>query len=248
MKLNFKSVGQGRPLFILHGLFGSGDNWQSFAKSFDGFECFLIDQRNHGNSPHSSEMNYSLIADDLKELMNDLGLEKINILGHSMGGKSAMFFASRFPEHVEKLVIVDISPKKYKHHHVPIIQALRELNLNVKSRVEVDRQLAEKIEISTVRQFLLKNLKREKNGFSWKLHLENISKNYSDLIGFTEINVIENETLFISGGDSPYIQKTDEKLIYSLFPNSKIKTILGAGHWVHSQKPAETLALVKKFF
>ena len=171
MKLNYKKSGSGPPLVILHGLFGSLDNWFSIAKELvEHYTLYLVDQRNHGDSPHAEEWNYAVMVEDLKELIDDEGLEKIYLMGHSMGGKTVMKFAVTYPERVEKLIVADIAPRFYPIHHQTILEGLNSLNLNqIKSRKEADDQLAQYIPELGVRQFLLKSLTRDSEGFAWKI-------------------------------------------------------------------------------
>lgn len=251
MKLNFKTFGEGKPLLILHGLFGSLDNWQTLGKQLaETHKVYLVDLRNHGKSPHSSEFSYEEMAKDVAELIQDEQLNKVSIIGHSMGGKTTMTFAVEFPQFVEKLVIVDIAPKKYAPHHDEIIKALYSLDLSaISSRREADEEMKKSIENDGTRLFLLKNLNREKEGgYSWKMNLDMLSENIEKVIDVTEIPFpIPLETLFIRGGSSGYILDSDFERIEELFPNSEIATIQNAGHWVHAEKPQELLSLIIDF-
>lgn len=251
MKLNFKTFGEGKPLLILHGLFGSLDNWQTLGKQLaETHKVYLVDLRNHGKSPHSSEFSYEEMAKDVAELIQDEQLDKVSIIGHSMGGKTTMTFAVEFPQFVEKLVIVDIAPKKYAPHHDEIIKALYSLDLSaISSRREADEEMKKSIENDGTRLFLLKNLNREKEGgYSWKMNLDMLSENIEKVIDVTEIPFpIPLETIFIRGGSSGYILDSDFERIEELFPNSEIATIQNAGHWVHAEKPQELLSLIIDF-
>ena len=162
IQLNFRKSGEGPPLVILHGVFGSGDNWLTVSKQFmPHFEVFLVDQRNHGRSPHTSEFSYDILVQDLLDFANDQGFQKFYLIGHSMGGKVAMKFAAKYPERLEKLVIVDIAPRYYKPHHQEIMAGFNAVDLeNMKSRNEADEAMASQIAELDVRQFLLKNLYR----------------------------------------------------------------------------------------
>lgn len=251
MKLNFKTFGEGKPLLILHGLFGSLDNWQTLGKQLaETHKVYLVDLRNHGKSPHSSEFSYEEMAKDVAELIQDEQLDKVSIIGHSMGGKTTMTFAVEFPQFVEKLVIVDIAPKKYAPHHDEIIKALYSLDLSaISSRREADEEMKKSIKNDGTRLFLLKNLNREKEGgYSWKMNLDMLSENIEKVIDVTEIPFpIPLETIFIRGGSSGYILDSDFERIEELFPNSEIATIQNAGHWVHAEKPQELLSLIIDF-
>lgn len=251
MKLNYRKYGSGHPLFVLHGVFGSSDNWQTHGKYLaEHFTVYLIDQRNHGNSPHSPEMNYQAMAEDLKELMEAEKLASIYLLGHSMGGKTAMRFATSYPDAVDKLIVVDIAPKFYPPHHSQIFEGFHSVQLeSLKSRKEADEQLAQVITDPGVRMFILKNLSRDsENNFEWKLNLEVIEQNIDKIgEGLPEGASFEGPVLFIGGGASDYIQEEDHPLIGQHFPDAEVKMIPGAGHWVHAEKPKELGELVMKF-
>ncbi|WP_421892652.1 alpha/beta fold hydrolase [Marinoscillum sp.] len=251
MKLNYRKLGSGSPLFVLHGVFGSCDNWQTLGKEFaEHFSVYLIDQRNHGNSPHSSEMSYEVMVSDLRELMDDEGLQTISILGHSMGGKTAMNFAVTFPERLEKLIVVDIAPIYYPPHHQQIFEGFHSIDLQrIESRKEADQQMAEKVKVFGVRQFILKNLTRnDDNQFAWKINLEAIEQNIEPLgSGLVDGQTFNKKTLFIGGSKSDYIQQKDHQTILKHFPLATIEMVGDAGHWVHAEKPEELKALIVEF-
>ena len=180
MKLHFKKFGSGPPLIILHGVFGSSDNWKTLANHLMiTFEVYLVDQRNHGLSPHSDDLNYQVMTDDLKELLHNEQIEKCCLLGHSMGGKTAMNFAVQYPEKIMKLIIVDIAPKRYPPHHQNILQGVHSLKINeINTRKEADDLLSTTINNSGIRQFILKNLSRNPEGlFYWKINWKAIEDN-----------------------------------------------------------------------
>ncbi len=250
MKLNYKEIGEGNPLLILHGLFGSSDNWISIGRNLaEHRKVYLIDQRNHGDSPHSDVFTYEAMASDLIEFIEDHSIGKFYLIGHSLGGKTAMFFATKFPALVDKLIVVDIAPKQYPVHHDTIIEGLKSIDLNaLKSRGDADKSLASYVPILGIRQFLLKNLKRTPAGFDWKINLDIIEKEIAEVGKSLPPNAVFNKpTLFIRGGMSNYILEDDMKLIYSHFPNSKLATIKGASHWVHTEKPKEFLEELNLF-
>jgi esterase len=250
MRLNFKKLGEGEPLVILHGLFGMLDNWFTLGKRFgENFTVYLIDQRNHGQSPQSDEWNYKVMSDDLLEFFNENNIEKATIIGHSMGGKTAMYFAGKHPERVKKLVIVDIAPRFYPIHHDTILAALLSIDLeNLKSRNEADALLSKYISDFGTKRFLLKNLARKENDntkFEWKFNLPVIAKNIHE-IGIETSEGSSAPTLFICGEKSDYINPSDESEIKKLYPNSDI-TSINSGHWVHAEKPEEFYNAVMNF-
>ena len=252
MKLHFRELGSGSPIIILHGLFGLNDNWQTLAKYLSQhYKIYLVDLRNHGRSPHSPDFNYSLMAQDLFELMQDEHIHKPVIMGHSMGGKVAMHFALAHSELITKLVVVDIAPKSYPVHHQDIINALKSLDLTaVKSRSEIDEALAQHIPEEDVRLFLTKNLYRqEDNSFAWRMNLSAIENHIEEVGKETIADVtFTKPTLFIKGAHSGYIKsEKDTELILKLFPAAQIKTIENAGHWVHAQAPQEFYNILVDF-
>ena len=239
--LHSKIIGDGRPLIILHGLLGMGDNWISFARKMadQGFQVHLIDQRNHGRSFHEDEINYEVMVEDLKNYMDFHQINQADILGHSMGGKTAMFFALKHPEKVNKLVVVDISPKYYPPHHSFIFEAIKSVPLHLTSRKEIEKIIDEKIQNKAITGFILKNLKREKNkGFTWKPNMEILENSLEELgEALPPLSIIDKPVLFIKGEKSPYISQADFPLIKAHFPQALIKTIPRSGHWVHAEQP-----------
>jgi pimeloyl-ACP methyl ester carboxylesterase len=251
MKLHFKKFGIGPPLIILHGVFGSSDNWKTLANQLKNtFEVYLVDQRNHGLSPHSDEFNYQVMAYDLKELLYDEKIEKCILLGHSMGGKTAMNFATQFPEKIIKLIIVDIAPKKYPPHHQNILNGIRSLILTgLNTRKEADDLLSKTIKEPRIRQFILKNLSRNpKSLFYWKINWKAIEDNM-EAIGAPLLShtTVAGEVLFIRGAKSDYILNKDESLLNKHFPKFNLITIQKAGHWVHAEQPKALLNAINKF-
>ena len=256
MKLFFRKLGQGKPLFILHGLFGLSDNWATVGKILsESFEVFLIDLRNHGSSPHSDEWTYSALANDILELANNLFPQSPNhsfaLVGHSLGGKVAMQFASMYPEKLEKLIVVDMAPKDYPSNNFNLIEKLLSINLaEIKSRKEADEKLSFFIKDKSTLQLFQKNLYwNEENKLAWKFNLKVIADNQNKIrktfsLGEKPINT---PTLFIRGEKSNYVLDSDTAEIKKHFPNSEIKTIAGTGHWVHADKPNEFAECVKEF-
>ena len=250
MKLNFTKIGIGDPLLIIHGLFGSSDNWRTLGKQFaEKYSVFLIDLRNHGKSPHSSEMNYELMAADLMEFINNENIFKPVLMGHSMGGKAALMFDKKFPKVLKKLIVADIGLKSYPMHHDQILKGLKSIDLNViKSRGEAQKSLQNYIQEIGVQQFLLKNLYwREKGQLDWRMNLKVLEKNINNILEKIPIVKSWTPTLFLRGELSNYIVKEDFNEILEIFPNGKIKTINNVGHWLHAENPVEFFQLVSEF-
>lgn len=244
MKLNYKEFGEGNQvLIILHGLLGSLDNWQSHAQHFaEDFKVYTIDHRNHGKSPHSEDMDYDLFVDDLAEFFEDQGIQSAHLLGHSMGGKTVMNFATLYPKKVDKMIVADMSPKASDYAHALIFQALNAVDLeNLKSRGEAEITISEFIPEFGVRQFLLKNLTRDKEkGFVWKANISAIERNYPHILeGLDEYALFEGETLFLKGAKSNYVTDEDYELINGHFPKAIIQEVSNAGHWLHAENPKE---------
>lgn len=245
MKLFYRHFGEGRPVIILHGIFGISDNWVTLGKRLaEKFSVYIPDQRNHGQSPHSPTFNYYALAEDLHEFIHEHGLERPVIIGHSMGGKVAMSYALEHPEMVEKLVVVDISPRRYhgRNVHFDMINAMMAVNFDaVHSRDEIARLLEASIPSKRIRLFVMKNLYRKtKTTFDWRLNLEALSANLDYVFGWEEnTGVFDGPALFVRGGKSDYILDEDIPLIRRMFPQAEIETIPKASHWVHAEAPAE---------
>ncbi len=250
--LNYKSFGQGDPIIILHGLFGTLDNWQTIGKQLaNDFTIFLVDQRNHGRSPHLKGHTYPLMAQDLNQFLEDQWIYEATIIGHSMGGKTAMQFTMDYPDRVKKLIVVDIAPKDYTGGHEQIINALTKFPLDdITDRTqasEILRNLG--ISDNGIRQFLLKNLTRTKAGvYQWKMNLPEITAHYQNILANIELREpVEVDTLFIRGEKSNYIQDSDWNSIKQYFPKAQLKTIKNAGHWVHAESPSNLLNELRNF-
>ncbi len=251
LALHYRSYGGGPPLIILHGLFGSSNNWHTMATELGGhFLVYAVDQRNHGQSPHSEEFTYGAMAVDLERFLADRGLERTSILGHSMGGKTAMEFALRFPQKVEKLIVVDIAPRAYGRGHDEILEAMVSLDLALyRSREAIDRALQNRIPDERVRQFILTNLKRLAGGhYVWKVNLDVLRAKYEEVTkAQVSAHPFPGSALFIQGGNSDYIREADRALISSPFPRATLRSIAGAGHWVHADSPGEFFRVVLEF-
>lgn len=244
MKLHSKVKGKGEPLIILHGFLGMGDNWKTLANAYskEGYEVHLVDQRNHGRSPHDEAFSYDLLAEDLNDYFKEKDLESASIIGHSMGGKTAMRFATLYPEQLNKLIIVDIAPKYYAPHYQQILEGLSKISeAKLTSRTDADELLSEYISEKPVRQFLLKNLYwKTQDELNLRLHLEALKQNIEEVgKGLPQNAKYSGETLFIKGGRSDYITENDTSDISSHFQNFEIKVIKNAGHWVHAEKRDE---------
>ncbi len=263
MKLAFREFGSGQPLIILHGLFGQSDNWNTLAKNFGekGFRVFTLDQRNHGLSPHSDEWNYEVMAADLKEFIDDHQLQNPILLGHSMGGKTVLFFELNYSGVAQTLIIVDIAARAYEPHHNDVLKALHAVDFNtITTRKEAEALMNTYLTDFGTKQFLLKNIYwkddislsgvevgiKEKQ-MAWRFNLEAITKNY-DNIGIAVPNFTSaTETLIINGEKSNYIKEHDKLDFEKRFTNLHFSTILNAGHWVHAEKPKEFYEVVINF-
>ena len=256
MELFYSKEGNGSPLVIVHGLYGSSDNWLNIGKRLaEKHTVYMVDQRNHGHSPFSESHTFNDMRSDLEEFFEAHNIEKAILLGHSMGGKVAMWFAADFPEKVEKLVIADIAPKDYLllkedsqfYLHQNILLAMQEIDFTkIKSRSDVDDFLAQKIDDANIRQFLLKNVAKDKvnHQYKWRVnagvlydHLDEIvsgvNKNWLD----DRIPITSYPVIFIRGMKSKYILTEDEPMIKEIYPDSKIIDIPDAGHWLHAEQP-----------
>lgn len=250
MDLFSREFGQGSPVVILHGLFGFSDNWQTIAKALADHHLVLTpDLRNHGRSPHVPTHTYPEMADDLQEFLEKHWVFKTALVGHSMGGKVAMQFALHHPDMVERLVVVDIAPGPAPDNHGHIFRALLDLDLSrIETRQEAEAWLEPRVPDLGTRQFLLKNITRNADGtFAWKMNLPALWEAYPDILAGVQGEPFDKPTLFIRGSRSGYVQDEDFPLIQALFPQAQVVTIEGAGHWVHADKPAELLAVLREF-
>lgn len=250
--LHYKTYGQGPALVILHGLFGMLDNWQTLARKWaEDYQVVLLDLRNHGRSPHEEEMSYPLMAEDVAEILETLGIDECILLGHSMGGKVAMQTALDYPDLVSKLVVVDIAPRRYTPGHAAIFAALEAFDpATLPDRKAAAREMEQYVSDPGIQLFLLKNLTRHSDGgFRWRMNLPVIKANYHKLIGPVG-NLGDSypaPSLFIRGGNSGYVKDEDVDFIQVLFPAARLATVAGAGHWVHAEKPVELMAEVDAF-
>jgi len=253
VELSYRQFGEsGPPLVILHGLFGSGRNWYSFARNLaQEFKVLVPDLRGHGDSPKTQPLDYPHMAADVVRLLAREGLSSAHLLGHSMGGKVAMYMALTRPSLVDRLIVVDIAPVQYSHNFNAIVGTLKQLPLDqITSRSEADEWLKHRIENDAVRQFLLQNLVAENDHYHWRLDFEILERALPAIAGFpqdSELQPFDGPTLFIAGGHSEYIKLQYHPAIRSLFPNALIKTIEDAGHWLHQDQPERFLEIVRCF-
>jgi pimeloyl-ACP methyl ester carboxylesterase len=240
MKLYYRQLGQGKPLVILHGLFGFSDNWQTHAKKLaEYYEVTLVDLRNHGHSPWSAEFSYALMVEDLHELLADLHIEKPILLGHSMGGKLAMHFDQSYPQFIEKLIVVDMGVKAYPPHHAHILAAIHAIDLSkMSARSEAEAILKTFVESEGIRQFLLKNLYWEEKGkLAWRVNFPVLEASMAEILAALPEHESFTPTLFIRGLLSNYILDDDVAQLESYYPDSQLASIPNAGHWVHAEAP-----------
>jgi pimeloyl-ACP methyl ester carboxylesterase len=252
MKLHSNILGQGKPFVILHGFLGMSDNWKTLGKKFseEGFEVHLVDQRNHGHSFHDDNFDYETLSEDLRHYFEVHDLSEAIVLGHSMGGKTAMLFATQNPNLVSKLIVADISPRFYPIHHDAILEGLSSLDFSeIKSRGAADKQLANYVSDFGTRQFLLKNLYwKEKGQLALRMNLQVLKENVSEVGEALPLHAkFEKETLFLRGDKSEYIALQDETIIKQHFSNVNIVTIANAGHWLHAENPDDFFNEVMQF-
>ena len=253
MILHSRIEGEGKPLLIIHGFLGMSDNWKTLSLQYvaEGFQVHAIDMRNHGKSFHSDVFNYDAMVQDLYDYCKEHNLEKVDIIGHSMGGKATMFFITKYPEMVDRIVVADIGPKYYRQHHQDILGGLNAVDFSQKpSRSDVEEILTEYIDDFGTRQFLLKNLYwKEPGQLDFKFNLKVLTEEIEHLgQALPENAVYEGPVLFLRGDKSNYIKDEDFEMIHNHFPKAIIKDIKNSGHWLHAENPkdfvAETLAFL----
>lgn len=258
MKLYFRKEGEGPVVVILHGLYGSSDNWRSIGKRLaEDHTVYMVDLRNHGRSPFAAEHTYNTMKSDIVEFFELHGIEKATLLGHSMGGKVAMWFAADFPEKIEKLVIADIAPIDYTqvaensqfHLHRNILSAMQELDFDqIKERSDVDNFLTERINDERISHFLLKSVTFDKSTkkYKWRVNVEVLNEYLENIVAgvnrrwfASRIPITVYPVIFIRGLESNYITNETIPLIKEIYPDANIVDIPGAGHWLHAEKPEE---------
>jgi pimeloyl-ACP methyl ester carboxylesterase len=249
--LHSQILGEGKPLLILHGFLGMGDNWKSLGNLFSrSYQVHLIDQRNHGRSFHTDDFSYELMVEDLVRYMDHHGLEKAHVLGHSMGGKTVMLLAVEHPDRVDRMIVADIAPKFYPRHHQFILDALHAVDFgSVSSRNEIDEVFRKYIPEWGIRQFLLKNVYRKsRDELAYRFNLSSLEENIDEVgVELPPRSMSETPALFLRGANSGYITRRDEALIKAHFPNSEIADIPDAGHWLHAENPDEFYKKVVSF-
>lgn len=250
VELFYRELGEGPPLVILHGLFGSSDNWYSLSKQFaEHFKVYVVDQRNHGQSPHTAAHDYVALTDDLNYFLDSHQIKNPIVIGHSMGGKTAMNFAVAHPDKLSKLIVVDIVPKSYPVHHDKILDGLNAIDLKeLKSRGDADKILSRFVPESDVRQFLLKNLGRDsEQKFEWRINIPVLESHIEDMGASPQYDGrYDGPTLFILGSKSNYFKSGDEVTIHKFFPTAKLK-MMETGHWVQAEQPDTFLQNVLQF-
>lgn len=254
MQLHYQSLGQGQPLILLHGLFGSADNWGTVAKHFSqnhpiqNHQVISVDLRNHGRSPHSESQSYTDMAEDIVELCDALNLETIYLLGHSLGGKVAMQFATQYPERVDQLIIVDMAMRAYPDEHTHLIDAMMAVDLStIQSRSEADRSLSGTISNAMVRQFLLMNLVKSGKNLKWRINLAALKANYPAMQqAVCESAQYDKPCLFIRGERSDYVRDGDIDHIKAHFTKAQFAS-LPTDHWVHAEQPEAFIKAIAQF-
>lgn len=252
-RVEYGTAVSGRPpLIILHGLFGSSRNWHPIAKSLSkNHHIYTLDLRNHGQSPHANSMTYPDMAADVQTFIQEIGFDSVNLIGHSMGGKVAMWLALSQPELVNKLVVVDIAPVTYEHEFSTVLSGLNSIPLDtINSRQEADNYLAQFLTQTHLRQFLLQNLNYKDNAYSWRINLPVIGQSINDIIGFPVTSTSSSfpkRVMFIGGTESDYLDKTYHSQTRQLFPKATFSMVKAVGHWLHSEQPELFKALIAPY-
>ncbi|MGD2119197.1 MAG: alpha/beta fold hydrolase [Chromatiales bacterium] len=253
LKLYYRELSpdsSGEPLLMLHGLLGSSANWQTVARAFtDRYPVILPDLRNHGRSPHADSCSYADMTQDVLHLMDELGLARVNLVGHSMGGKLAMWLALQHPERVEKLLVADIAPVHYHSQRFDhIFRAMSQIDMHgLESRQQADDQMAQSIPEAPVRAYLLQNLLRKDNNWHWRINLPALQAGMDQISGFPETEeFFSGKTLFLKGEHSDYIQPDYTDVMHRLFPQMSLAVIYGAGHWLYAEQPQQFIEQLQR--
>jgi pimeloyl-ACP methyl ester carboxylesterase len=251
MKLFHRTLGEGPPLLILHGLFGRSDNWQTHARSFSTTHTvYLVDQRNHGHSPHAAEMNYDATANDLFELVAELGLRDVRLIGHSMGGKTIMRFAQQYGFLIDRMVVADMGVKEYPSHHEQVFNGLFAVDVaQCPTRKDAEMRLSQHVSDQGTLQFLLKNLYWKEQGvLDWRFNLEVIYNERAHLMAALPEERIDTPALFLTGGKSHYVPESDYASIRDLAVHAQFDCMQQAGHWLHAEDPEGFIARCMHYF
>ena len=251
---SYSPLGDSRtPVVIIPGLFGSTTNWRGFAAQLGEYHpTIVVDQRNHGRSPHADSHSYFDMVEDLLELIESHGLTKVHLCGHSMGGKVAMAFSLLYPDRVSSLAVLDIAPVKYNHTHAPYLESMINLELDsLESRSAADKMLTDAIPDTATRLFLLQSLAGSKGNFSWRLNLPVLLQYMPEILSFplSELDGLSNAgaTLFVSGEQSDYLKEVHHNQILKYFQTADFQAIPQAGHWLHAEQPKAVLAALLNF-
>ena len=251
MDLFYREIGEGDPVILMHGLFGSADNLGSFARALSAtYRVISVDMRNHGRSPHDTSMRYSDMSEDIIQLLDRLAIDKTRIFGHSMGGKAAMQFALNHGEHVEKLLVADIAPVEYRHKHSDILAGMNRVKEEQPaSRKDVIAILKNYESEQAVLSFLATNWRKDEDGqWGWRINLEAIEREYSEIAKGMTGGPYNGPTMFIRGGNSDYLRSEHTAVVKQLFPKATVRTIEGTGHWLHAEKPELFASTALRFY
>ncbi|MGV6825971.1 MAG: alpha/beta fold hydrolase [bacterium] len=253
LNLHFREYGNrdaGTPVLLLHGLFGSGINWHRVARELEDEHYLVVpDLRNHGRSPHHTDCRFEVMSDDVLTLMDALEIDAAKIIGHSMGGKVAMWLALHQPQHCVSLVVADMAPRAYPDRFSPLIKMLQSLPLvSLRDRAEADKILQAQGLDKPVRDYLLQNLVRESGEFTWRINLSALANAIDDVMGFPIVEGVrfDGPAMFVYGGASPYVGEKEKSLIHDYFPAAELHRLAGVGHWVYAEDPAGFLSAVRK--
>ncbi|WND02889.1 alpha/beta fold hydrolase [Temperatibacter marinus] len=250
MDLFYRERGEGEPVILLHGLFGSNDNQGGLARALsENYRVYGFDLRNHGKSPHTPEMGYDKMAGDVIGMMNKLEIESAHFVGHSMGGKTSMQVALNNSHRVNKLCVLDIAPVAYDHHHTQILKGMRKVTeTEISSRDDVIKILSSYEKEPAVLSFLATNWRRNSEGrWDLRLNLDAIETHYQQIVAGNSGTPYNGDTLFVRGGESDYVLPEHRERVLSLFPKASVRTVGGAGHWLHAEKPDMVQRIVKRF-
>ncbi len=250
MPLNFTIQGEGKPILLIHGLFGDAKNLGGLARTLQHtHKVISVDLCNHGRSFHSDKVSHQLMAQDLISLLDQNRITQCDVIGHSLGGKVAMCLSSMAPSTVDRLIVLDIAPIAYsEHRHQNVFLGLQAILDNPpSSRQQADVLLSQSIEETSVRQFLMKSLIKTADYFEWSFNAKGLMKNYDQLMGWQENAPFYGQTLFIKGGNSDYLLPEHQSAITRQFPNAKAHIVAQTGHWLHAEKPEIVGRIINRF-